>query len=294
MIDTLLNYFVNQEIQEIFVNGSLMLTLVKNNGDRQHLTDLGQNQQSLIGQMQDFAWQQGIRLDPIRPAGGGVILGENKELFRWHCLLPPASTSGPLFSLRRLSLSSTPLSHFHDNPDLLQELIALKSYDLIFFAGETGAGKTTLLTSLAAKLLYEERVFIIETVNEIHQVSPHWVQLVTRNADIEGRGLLDCDDLAKECLRLRPDRFIFGEIRAREARSLHHLASTASAGVWTTIHTSNPEHLIPRLSILGHLQESTWRNLFDHLKVAYVQLQRENPRLKGISYYQEEGFSKLC
>ncbi len=290
MINILLNYFKDPGIEEIFLNGTHQLTLVMSNGDRQHLPTPKITEQALIARIQEFSWQQGIRMDPLRPAGGGIIKSHGDFLYRWHSVLPPASPSGPLLSLRKLLFNSIPLEAFHQDPNLMAQLKELVSYDLVFFAGETGAGKTTLLTSLASALLYTQRVFIIETISEINQVSPHWVQLLTRGADIEGRGLLNCDDLVRECLRLRPDRFIFGEIRSHEARTLHHLASTASAGVWTTIHTANPEHLIPRLSILGNLQAKTWNDLFTNLRVAYVQLQRKSPRLTGIFRYHHDQF----
>ena len=47
--------------------------------------------------------------------------------------------------------------------------------------------------------------------------------------------------LFKECLRLRPDRIVFGELRGTETQVFSHALSTGHVGLLATLHAGNIE-----------------------------------------------------
>ena len=59
----------------------------------------------------------------------------------------------------------------------------------------------------------DERVITIEDAAELQLQQPHVVRLETRPPNIESKGEIGQRDLVKNCLRMRPDRIIIGEVR---------------------------------------------------------------------------------
>ena len=282
--------FQDPLLNELLWNDACLATLIYGSGERRYENIDQQDSQQLTFELQKFALAQGIRIDPIRPFGGSVWFTDNQRL-RWHLVIPPMAGGGPLFSVRRMGLEALQPEDFGPN---LKRFAAAEqksqAADLVFFGGETGAGKTSCMTTLAVRGLLQERVCIVETVSEILKVSPHWIQLVSQRENLQQQGAISCSTLIEESLRLRPDRYILGEIRGEEAAALLGLTSTASAGIWTTIHTATPDHLIPRLSFLSSISQEEWRQTFSELAVVYCQLQRGAPRLKAVYEWVNGGW----
>ena len=80
-------------------------------------------------------------------------------------------------------------------------------------SGGTGSGKTTLLNCLTRYIDIDERVITCEDAAELQLQQPHVVRLETRPPNIEGEGEITMRDLVKNCLRMRPERIIVGEVR---------------------------------------------------------------------------------
>ncbi len=83
----------------------------------------------------------------------------------------------------------------------------------VLISGGTGSGKTTLLNTLTAFIDPSERVITCEDAAELQLQQPHVVRLETRPPNLEGPGQVTMRDLVKNCLRMRPDRIIVGEVR---------------------------------------------------------------------------------
>ncbi len=83
----------------------------------------------------------------------------------------------------------------------------------ILISGGTGAGKTTLLNILSSFIPENERIVTIEDSAELQLQQPHVVRLETRPPNIEGHGEISMRMLVKNCLRMRPERIIVGEVR---------------------------------------------------------------------------------
>ena len=148
-------------------------------------------------------------------------------------------------------------------------------------SGGTGSGKTTLLNCLTAFIDPAERTITCEDSAELQLQQPHVVRLETRPPNLEGAGAITMRDLVKNCLRMRPERIIVGEVRGPEALDLISALNTGHRGSMSTIHANSPDEAMWRLETLalsaGNVSvEVVSRQLFAAV-TAVVQLERRGP-----------------
>ena len=117
----------------------------------------------------------------------------------------------------------------------------------VLISGGTGSGKTTLLNTLTAFIDADERVVTCEDAAELQLQQPHVVRLETRPPNLEGQGQITMRDLVKNCLRMRPERIIVGEVRGPEAFDLLQAMNTGHDGSMGTLHANSPREAISRL-----------------------------------------------
>ena len=72
-------------------------------------------------------------------------------------------------------------------------------------------------------------------------------RLETRPPNLEGEGQVTMRDLVRNCLRMRPERIIVGEVRGPEAFDLLQAMNTGHDGSMGTLHANNPRECISRL-----------------------------------------------
>ena len=87
----------------------------------------------------------------------------------------------------------------------------------------------------------------IEDAAELRLAQENIVRLETRPPNIEGQGAIKQRQLLINCLRMRPDRIIMGEIRGEEAFDMLQAMNTGHEGSMTTIHANTPRDAISRL-----------------------------------------------
>ncbi|RME99944.1 MAG: CpaF family protein, partial [Alphaproteobacteria bacterium] len=114
-------------------------------------------------------------------------------------------------------------------------------------SGGTGSGKTTLLNCLTGNIDEDERIITCEDSAELQLQQPHVVRLETRPPNLEGEGEITMRDLVKNCLRMRPDRIIVGEVRGPEAFDLLQAMNTGHDGSMGTLHSNSPRECLSRL-----------------------------------------------
>ncbi len=120
----------------------------------------------------------------------------------------------------------------------------------VLISGGTGTGKTTLLNVLSRFIPSSERIVTVEDSAELQLKQEHVVRLETRPANIEGEGEITQRDLVKNCLRMRPDRIIVGEVRGDEVLDMLQAMNTGHDGSLTTIHANSPRDALLRLETL--------------------------------------------
>ena len=117
----------------------------------------------------------------------------------------------------------------------------------MLISGGTGSGKTTLLNCLTSYIDDDERIITCEDAAELQLQQPHVVRLETRPPNLEGEGQVTMRDLVKNCLRMRPERIIVGEVRGPEAFDLLQAMNTGHDGSMGTLHANTPREALSRL-----------------------------------------------
>ena len=117
----------------------------------------------------------------------------------------------------------------------------------VLISGGTGSGKTTLLNCLTRYIDSDERVITCEDAAELQLQQPHVVRLETRPPNLEGAGQITMRDLVRNCLRMRPERIIVGEVRGPEAFDLLQAMNTGHDGSMGTLHANSPREALSRL-----------------------------------------------
>ncbi|HPA46143.1 MAG TPA: ATPase, T2SS/T4P/T4SS family, partial [bacterium] len=120
----------------------------------------------------------------------------------------------------------------------------------VVISGGTGSGKTTLLNILSSFVPPDERIITIEDSAELLLQQPHVVRLETRPPNVEGQGRITQRDLLFNCLRMRPDRIILGEVRGAEALDMLQAMNTGHEGSLTTIHANTPRDALSRIEMM--------------------------------------------
>jgi pilus assembly protein CpaF len=174
---------------------------------------------------------------------------------RVNAIIPPLALDGPAMSVRRFGARPLQLEdlirHGAFPPAVMDFLAAaVQARCNVLISGGTGSGKTTLLNCLSRYIPADERVITIEDAAELQLQQPHVVRLETRPPNIEGRGEVTQRDLVKNCLRMRPDRIIIGEVRASEALDMLQAMNTGHEGSMTTIHANNTRDALARLEVM--------------------------------------------
>jgi pilus assembly protein CpaF len=171
---------------------------------------------------------------------------------RVNAIIPPLALDGPSLSIRRFGtgpLAANQLVKLNSISAEMMEVLsaAVKARISILVAGGTGAGKTTFLNILSQYIPPNERLVTIEDAAELRLAQENIVRLETRPPNIEGKGAIRQRQLLVNCLRMRPDRIIIGEVRGEEAFDMLQAMNTGHEGSMTTIHANTPRDAISRL-----------------------------------------------
>jgi pilus assembly protein CpaF len=171
---------------------------------------------------------------------------------RVNAIIPPLALDGPSLSIRRFGtgpLAANQLVQLKSvSPEMMEVLSsAVKARISILISGGTGTGKTTFLNILSQYIPRTERIVTIEDAAELRLAQENIVRLETRPPNIEGQGAIKQRQLLINCLRMRPDRIIMGEVRGDEAFDMLQAMNTGHDGSMTTVHANTPRDALTRV-----------------------------------------------
>lgn len=240
----------DDDITDILVNGHNQVYVEK--FGKLHATDVTfQDDQHLMLIIDRIVSQVGRRVDEASP----MVDARLRDGSRINAIIPPLALDGPALSIRRFGKRRYDIAALVEKGSLTAEIVeflrALVRARLnIIVCGGTGSGKTTMLNCLSAFVPEDERIVTIEDSAELSLQQPHVVRLETRPQNLEGKGEVTQRDLVKNCLRMRPDRIIVGEVRGAEVYDMLQAMSTGHDGSIATIHANSPRESIGRLEMM--------------------------------------------
>ena len=213
---------------------------------------------------------------------------------RMHLALASAVTDQTLISVRVHRAGGFTLEQLCEtgmvDQDQLQQLSTIiKQRANFLICGPTGSGKSTLLRAMLAQDP-ELRTIVVEDATELVPMSGHVLGLQVRQANVEGAGFIGLEELAREALRMRPDRLVVGEVRGAEAAVLLQAMSTGNSGSAGTLHANSIDAVLPRLRGLAGqagIGAAVFDELFQHAVDAVIQL--ESKPIRHIAKIQWEG-----
>jgi len=171
---------------------------------------------------------------------------------RVNAIIPPLALDGPSMSIRRFGTGPVASNQLVELKSISAEMMevlaaAVKARVSILISGGTGAGKTTFLNILSRFIPQRERIITIEDAAELQLAQENIVRLETRPPNVEGLGAIRQRQLLINCLRMRPDRIILGEVRGEEAFDMLQAMNTGHEGSMATIHANTPRDAMARL-----------------------------------------------
>ena len=199
--------------------------------------------------------QLGRRLDDACPIADASTV----EGVRVHAVIAPLVPQGAAISIRLPDAVAPSLESLAKNGmfpskwmPLLEGFVERKASVLV--TGGTGAGKTTLLKAMLMRCALGERIITVEEVRELGMLDhDNRVSLVTRDANMEGKGAIGLSQLICATLRMRPDRIVVGECRGGEIVDLLRALNSGHRGGMTTLHANQVAAVPSRLVALGLL-----------------------------------------
>ena len=199
--------------------------------------------------------QLGRRLDDACPIADASTV----EGVRVHAVIAPLVPQGAAISIRLPDVVAPSLESLAENGmfpsgwmPLLEGFVERRASVLV--TGGTGAGKTTLLKAMLMRCAPGERVITVEEVRELGMLNhANHVSLVTRGANMEGKGAIGLSQLICATLRMRPDRIVVGECRGGEIGDLLRALNSGHRGGMTTLHANQVTAVPSRLVALGLL-----------------------------------------
>jgi pilus assembly protein CpaF len=246
-LEDLLN---DDDISEVMVNGPWQIYVEKKG--KLTLSDKKFRDNSHVAYVLDkIVSPLGRRIDESSP----MVDARLADGSRVNAIIPPLALAGPTITIRKFSkdpLQVSDLIGFGSLTEDMADFIAasVKIRMNVFVSGGTGSGKTTTLNILSSFIPGDERIVTIEDAAELQLRQEHVVSLETRPANIEGDGEVSMRELVKNCLRMRPERIIVGEVRSGEALDMLQAMNTGHDGSLTTGHANSPRDMISRLETM--------------------------------------------
>lgn len=238
-------------ITEIMINGPDAV-YVERHGQKVRAECRFDDEGHLRAALDKMLGQAGRRLDESSPYVDFSLADGS----RINAIIAPVAADGTAVTIRKFldtinSLDDLVQLHTLNEPMSRFLRAAVKARLNMIFSGATGSGKTSTLNVLSAEIAPEERLVSIEDALELRLNQRHVVRLLTRPANIEGKGSITVRQLFSNTLRMRPSRIILGEIRGEEALDFLQALNSGHDGTLAVLHAAAPVDAIGRLETLA-------------------------------------------
>ena len=235
------------DISDIMVNGAGRV-FIEVGGKTQETDVCFDSDEQLLNICQRIVSAVGRRVDESSP----ICDARLPDGSRVNVIVPPLAIDGPTLTIRKFKRDKLTLDHLVKFASITPEGAAIlkiigRVRCNVLISGGTGSGKTTLLNCMTAAIDADERIVTCEDSAELQLQQPHVVRLETRPANLEGEGEVTMRSLVKNCLRMRPERIIVGEVRGAEAFDLLQAMNTGHDGSMGTLHANSPREALSRL-----------------------------------------------
>ncbi|PIO98433.1 CpaF family protein [Pleomorphomonas carboxyditropha] len=235
------------DIADIMVNGA-NATFIEVAGKMVKTGVRFRDNVQLMNICQRIVSQIGRRVDEASP----ICDARLPDGSRVNVIAPPLAIDGPTLTIRKFKKDKLTLPQLVKFGSITPEGATIleiigRCRCNVLVSGGTGSGKTTLLNCLTAYIEPTERIITCEDAAELQLQQPHVVRLETRPPNLEGEGQVTMRDLVKNCLRMRPERIIVGEVRGPEAFDLLQAMNTGHDGSMGTLHANSPREAISRV-----------------------------------------------
>ncbi len=243
-LETLLR---DPDVSDILVN-SKDIVYVERKGKLSRVNARFRDDAHLLQIIDRIVSRVGRRVDESSP----MVDARLPDGSRVNAIIPPLALDGPSMSIRRQGGGPVNANRLVEIKSISAEMMmvieaAARARLTILISGGTGAGKTTLLNILSRNIPHGERVITIEDAAELQLGHPNLVRLETRPPNVEGQGAIRQRQLLINCLRMRPDRIILGEVRGEEAFDMLQAMNTGHEGSMATIHANTARDALMRL-----------------------------------------------
>ena len=193
----------------------------------------------------------GKRLDESRP----FVDMSLPDGSRVNVVIPPVVLGDPHITIRRYQHRFSSLENLVECGTLDERmarflLACVRARINVIFSGASGTGKTTIVEVMSSYIESNERIVVIEDTLELKLRQSNVARLLTRPPNPDGRGEVTTRDLFNNCLRMRPDRIILGELRGNEVLEYLQALNSGHRGSLGVIHASTPEEALIRLESL--------------------------------------------
>ena len=280
------------DIADIMVNGAKK-TYIEVGGKTQETNVRFRDNDQLMNICQRIVSQVGRRVDEASPICDARLADGS----RVNVIAPPLALDGPTLTIRKFKKDKLTLDQLvnfgaisPEGAEILKIIGRVRCNVII--SGGTGSGKTTLLNCLTNYVDEDERVITCEDSAELQLQQPHVVRLETRPPNLEGEGQITMTDLVKNCLRMRPERIIVGEVRGSEVFDLLQAMNTGHDGSMGTIHSNSPRECLSRIESMiamggFSLPQKTVREIMTGSIDVIIQAQRLRDGSRRITHVTE-------
>ena len=241
---------LDAQVTEIMINGPTQV-YVERQGKVERAPTAFRDTQHLMSIIERLLDSAGVSFTSSEPCVDASL----PDGSRINVIVPPLVLNGPTVTIRkkihpwtmedflRLESLSPRASEFLE--------ACIKAKVNLVVSGGTSTGKTTLVSILSSFIPPTERIITIENVAELELPHhEHWIRLVGRAPNLEGKGEVPLRTLVRNALRMRPDRIILGEARGGEALDVVQAMNSGHDGVVTVLHANSPHAALERLQTL--------------------------------------------